>query len=69
MIKFDTKRLRLLNLMNIANHPESNEMSKTITATRKFGRRAFPMLAALVLVAGYGVSGAAAFWLGAALRM
>ena len=44
-------------------------MSKTITATRKFGRRAFPMLAALVLVAGYGISGAAAFWLSAALRM
>ncbi len=44
-------------------------MSKTINATRKHGRRTFPMLAAVGLVAGYGVSGAAAYWLSAALRM
>ncbi len=44
-------------------------MSKTITATMKLSRRALPMLAALVLVAGYGISGAAAFWLSLALRM
>ncbi len=44
-------------------------MSKTITATMKLSRRAFPLLAAFEPVAGYGVSGAAAFWLSLALRM
>ena len=44
-------------------------MSNTAIETKKLGRRALPLLAELALVAGYGVSGAAAYWLGLALRM